>query len=1021
MRQTRATGLERVLSAIFATAFGLLAGSAPVASAQPLTFTDLAGGVGGPGSVDGPVSAALFRVPTGVAVDRSGNIFVADQLNSTIRRVSAAGFVSTVAGLPRIKGRADGTGAAARFNEPEALAVDGAGNLWVADTLNQTIRKVTPGGVVTTVAGLPETKGSADGAGSVARFSNPAGIAVDAGGNLYVADRDNHTLRKVTPGGVVTTLAGQAGTAGSADGAGAAARFSSPADVAVDGAGYVYVADMANDTVRKVSPSGDVTTLAGSPGNSGSSDGTGSEARFSRPSGVTVDVSGNVYVGDTYNQTIRKVTPGGVVTTLATVAGEYVFLKGVAVEPSGSVVVAAAFGGTIQRVKPGGVVTTVAGLPKPKAGSVDGTGSAARFDGPLGVALDGAWNVYVADANNNTIRKMTAAGVVTTLAGLAGSSGSADGVGSAARFNHPYSVAADRSGNLYVADKNSSTVRKVTAAGVVTTLAGLAGSSGSADGTGSAARFDNPEGIAVDAGGNLFVSDGGNRAIRKVTPGGVVTTLVSSRFFDGRIGRPVGIAVAGSGIVYVADSSLQTISAVTPAGDVTTLAGYPGKSGEVDGTGSQARFKFPAGIALDGSGNLYVTEAQGSRLRKVTPAGVVTTVAGLPETAANASVYRGAFGVAADGAGNVYTCSDAYNVIQLGRPTLADVATVDTPVGRVGEARQLDTAPRTATSWLWEPIRIEGASNAPLPAAGVRNPTFTPDVPGHYVFRLTATDGKAMSVSMATVRAVSNQALLPLSSSHVWVQVDWKSQYTGASGTASAIPKGDAYGFFYFSDPVNPEVFVKVLDFGADRPYLLFWAGLTDLEYTVTFTNPSNRKSYNVTKPAGSTAGGANAGDLPHARAAWWDPESGSATEVSAGEYLGLEARHERMGVKPVDASLDALPDEPAAATQLLLDKGQISVTATWWSQYTSQSGTATALPQDDQFGFFFISEEGNPEIFVKSLDWGKDIPFLLFGTGLTDYQYTVTYTNVKTGQKVVFTKPAGGYQGFADGTQMKH
>lgn len=218
----------------------------------------------------------------------------------------------------------------------------------------------------------------------------------------------------------------------------------------------------------------------------GSNDGAGTNARFTQPMGVAADGAGNVYVADTLNSTIRKITPAGAVTTLAGTAG--------------------------------------------KNGSDDGTGSAAQFDNPYGVAVDNAGNVYVADSWNNTIRKITAAGIVTTLAGTAGSSGSSDGIGSAAKFDFPTGVAADSLGNIYVVDGDNSTIRKITAAGVVTTLAGAAGSSGSNDGTGSAAQFSFvfSTGITVDSAGNVYVADTQNNTIRKITAGGVVTTLAGT-------------------------------------------------------------------------------------------------------------------------------------------------------------------------------------------------------------------------------------------------------------------------------------------------------------------------------------------------------------------------------------------------------------------------------------------------------------------------------------------------------------
>ncbi|HTV47165.1 MAG TPA: NHL repeat-containing protein [Phycisphaerae bacterium] len=326
---------------------------------------------------------------------------------------------------------------------------------------------------VTTLAGSAKTSGSEDGVGSAAEFNDPVSVAVDNSDNIYVADLLNDTIRKITPDGMVTTFAGRARHKGSADGSGRVARFDWPGDVAVDGVGNVYVSDYKNDTIRTITPDGMVTTLAGQAGQEGSADGAGNTARFDRPCGLAVDSAGNVYVADYGNDTIRKISPDGMVTTLAGQAGQQ--------------------------------------------GSTDGMGRAARFYHPTGVAVDGSGNVYVADDWNNLIRKITPAGVVTTFAGLANSRGSTDGKGNAARFDSPNSIAVDSAGNLYVTDQINNTIRKITPAEVVTTLAGLAGSSGSADGTGSAARFYSPCGMAIDGYGNLYVADAANNTIRKLT------------------------------------------------------------------------------------------------------------------------------------------------------------------------------------------------------------------------------------------------------------------------------------------------------------------------------------------------------------------------------------------------------------------------------------------------------------------------------------------------------------------------
>ena len=334
----------------------------PVPGPPVWNASTLAGQAGTAGDADGPGPQARFRLPNSVAADAAGNLYVADTGNNIIRKISPTGVVSTFAGSAAAHGATDGLGDQARFWAPFGLAVDRAGNVYVADTANNLIRKITPIGFVTTLAGQAGQPGASDGNGLLAQFRNPWGVAVDARGNVYVAHMSNNTIRKITPAGIVTTLAGQPGAGGQADGPGAQARFNAPYAVAVDHAGNVFVSDSGNQAIRKITPAGVVTTFAGLPGYAGHADGTGPDAQFWNPQGLALDDQGNLYVADTGNQTLRKITPAGVVTTLAG-------------EPEAT-------------------------------GVADGAGAAARFNGPGGAAVDAAGNLYVADTGNQTLRKL---------------------------------------------------------------------------------------------------------------------------------------------------------------------------------------------------------------------------------------------------------------------------------------------------------------------------------------------------------------------------------------------------------------------------------------------------------------------------------------------------------------------------------------------------------------------------------------------------------------------------------------
>lgn len=512
--------------------------------------TTIAGEPETAGDANGTNATAQFSGPLGIAVATSGDAFVADSGNHIIRKLTFSGsncVVSTIAGLPGSPGAVDGTNAGARFSSPTGIAVDAAGNVFVTEWGSSLIRKIAPSGtnwVVSRVAG--SFPGFADGTNNAAKFFQPYAVVVSTNGILYVADTANNLIRKITPVGadwVVTTIAGLAGGGSAVDGTNAAARFSDPYPGAFDNAGNLYIADSGSSTIRKLASVGTdwvVTTIAGFPYAQGADDGTNSLAHFRYPYALTADPSGNLYIADTYNSTIRKASLIGsdwVVSTLAGVGG---------------------FGG---------------------AGDSDGTNTDARFNAPFGIAADAAGNVLVADTSNNKIRKLTFNGsswVTTTLAGLAGfgNSGSVDGTNTSARFMSPQGIVAGAGGVLYVTDTGNNTLRKLTPQGtnwIVTTIAGEAGSFASVDGTNSAARFAGPAGLAMDAAGNLYISDRGNALLRKATPVG--TNWV-----------------------------------------VTTIGGAPGIYGNADGVGTNALFYGPNSLVVDGAGRIFMGDNNSIRM-----------------------------------------------------------------------------------------------------------------------------------------------------------------------------------------------------------------------------------------------------------------------------------------------------------------------------------------------------------------------------------------------------------------------
>lgn len=627
----------------------------PPPATLPGTLTLLAGVLGGGGNVDG-VPGRLNR-PLGIAADAAGTVYVADSQNHTIRKITGTG-VATLAGTPGQRGSRDGTGTAASFAYPEALAVDIAGNVYVADTGNGTIRKITSSGQVTTLAGSPDEQQYVDGIGAAARFSRPKGIAVDVAGNLFVSD--SNVIRKITATGAVTTIAGTPGGYdvgyGYVDGVGTYSKFFNPVGIAVDAAGNVFVADSANRVIRKISPGGNVTTHAGTGGAFGNVDGYPGAARFEEPIALTIDSQGNLLVRDM--NSVRKVSADGFVTTLDTRNGEGANLfqytccgsgesSGIASDAAGNVYLSKPSENVIYKRAPDGVASVVAGTLPLSAGFADGLGSAAKFSKPNSLGTDAAGNIYVADLGNNAIRRITPSGAVTTVATNVGAT-KAQGYTFAANFN----LSIDKAGNTVLADAISHLVRRLMPDGSIVTVTGSLWPEGRVV-FGGGDRFSSvairvegsiPTSLTDDGLGTLYIVD--VTRIRKITADGgdsIIMCGTSENCLTGAsylcsvfgfcgtqsTSYPApGLARDTAGNLYTSQGS--SIVKITPAGAVTVLAGASQQSGFADDTGTSAKFAYPTALAIDAAGNIFVADTGNHTVRKVTPAGVVTTIAGRP-------------------------------------------------------------------------------------------------------------------------------------------------------------------------------------------------------------------------------------------------------------------------------------------------------------------------------------------------------------------------------------------------------